>query len=517
MESSTARAVASGDGMDVARVAAEFPDRLAVVCPGVGQLTFDDLNRRANQLVNALRARGLRPGDHVALLCSNRPEFAEVVVAVNRSGLILSAVNWHFSPDEIAYVVRDCQATAVIAESRFAEAAKLAVGENSQAAVRLAVGAGINGFESYDAALSAEPGENISAPCLGSLMFYTSGTTGRPKGVRHTAVVENIGAFLAQFAAMYDFRRHADDAVLSTGPLYHGGSLQMCAYVGLAWGITVVMMPQWAPEAMLELIERYRVTHAFCVPTMFHRLLALPEETRRKYDHSSLRLVLHGGAPTPISDKLGMIDWWGPIFTEVYGATEGYSMSITSEEWLRKRGAAGKPRLGSVRIVDDNRQAVPAGTLGTIYVQPVGRFEYFNAPEKTAAAYEGDFITVGDLGYLDEDGYLYVTGRSADLVISGGTNIYPAEIDSVLLAHPAVADAATLGVPDPEWGEVVQAVVVPVPGTEPTPDLARELMAHCKARLGSLRTPRAVDFVGELPRSEAGKVLRKQLRERYIQ
>jgi long-chain acyl-CoA synthetase len=517
MDSSTSRPVAPADGMDVARVAAELPNRAAVVCPGIGQLTFDELNRRANQLVNVLRARGLQPGDHVALLCSNRPEFAEVVVAVNRSGLILSAVNWHFSPDEIAYVVRDCQARALIAESRFAEAAKLAVGENSHVAVRLAVGPGIDGFESYDAALSALPGENISEPCLGSFMFYTSGTTGRPKGVRHLAEVENIGAFIAQFAAIYDFRRDADDAVLSTGPLYHGGSLRMCVYVGLAWGITVVMMPQWAPEAMLELVERYRITHAFCVPTMFHRLLALPEETRRKYDVSSLRLVLHGGAPTPVSDKLGMIDWWGPIFTEVYGATEGYSMAITSEEWLRKRGAAGKPHTGSVRIVDENRQAVPAGTLGTIYVKPMGRFEYFNAGEQTAAAYDGDFITVGDLGYLDEDGYLYVTGRSVDLVISGGTNIYPAEIDSVLLAHPAVADAATFGVPDPEWGEVVQAVVVPVPGREPTPDLARELMAHCKVRLGSLRTPHAVDFVSELPRSEAGKVLRKQLRDRYCQ
>jgi len=277
----------------------------------------------------------------------------------------------------------------------------------------------------------------------------------------------------------------------------------------------VVLMQQWDAEDMLRFIETYRVTHVFCVPTMFRRLLALPQETRRRYDLTSLRFILHGGAPTPVSDKLAIIEWLGPILTEIYGATEGVATMIGSAEWLRKIGSVGQPPADRIRILGEDRQPVPPGQVGTIYMKPYGRFEYFNAPEKTTECQEEDFVTVGDLGRLDEDGHLYITGRSAELIISGGTNIYPAEIDHVLLAHPAVCDAAAFGVPNDDWGEAVEAVVVLVPGAQPTPALERELLAHCQQHLGTLRTPRRVEFVAEVPRSAAGKLLRKTLRDQY--
>lgn len=506
---------ASAKGMDVARVAADHPDRVAVISEQDGRRTFVELNQRANQLVRALRARGVRSGDHVALLCSNRPEFAEAVVAVNRSGLVLSPVNWHLSAEEIAYVVNDCGASALIAESRFTEPATSAARENDRLAVRLAIGANIEGFESYEAAVSEQPADNIDNPSIGGFMFYTSGTTGRPKGVRQLAEAEQTGVFVQVLAAVYDFRREAQDAVLSTGPLYHGGPLHFCVNVPLVCGIPVVLMQQWEAEKMLQLIERHRITHAYCVPTMFRRLLALPSETRRKYDLSSLRCIIHGAAPTPAEDKLGMIEWLGPILTEIYGATEGVATMISSEEWLRKKGAVGRPPPETVRILDEDGQPSPPGVVGTVYLKPYGRFEYFNAPEKTVECFRDEFITVGDLGHLDEEGYLYITGRTAELIISGGSNVYPAEIDNVLLAHPAVRDAAAIGVPSQEWGEEVKAFVVPAPGVSATPDLASELAAYCKDRLGTLRMPRSIEFVAELPRSEAGKLLRRKLRDPY--
>jgi long-chain acyl-CoA synthetase len=506
---------ASATGMDVARVAADHPNRLAVISEQHGQRTFAELNGRANQLVRALRVRGLHRGDHVALLCSNRPEFAEAVVAVNRSGFVLSPVNWHLSAEEIAYVVDDCGASVLIAESRFAEPAASAAHRSDRLTVRLAIGTNIEGFESYDAAVSAQANDNIDDPCIGGFMFYTSGTTGRPKGVRQLAEAEQTGVFVQVLAAVYDFRREAQDAVLSTGPLYHGGPLHFCVNVPLVCGIPVVLMQQWEAEKMLQLIERHRITHAYCVPTMFRRLLALPPETRRKYDLSTLRCIIHGAAPTPAEDKLGMIEWLGPILTEIYGATEGVATMISSEEWLRKRGAVGRPPPETVHILDEDGQPCAPGTVGTVYLKPYGRFEYFNAPQKTEECFRDDFLTVGDLGYLDEEGYLYLTGRTAELIISGGSNVYPAEIDNVLLAHPAVRDAAAIGVPSQEWGEAVKAFVVLVPGVSETPELASELMMYCRSRLGTLRTPRSIEFVAELPRSEAGKLLRRKLRDPY--
>ncbi|MBK6288248.1 MAG: AMP-binding protein [Gammaproteobacteria bacterium] len=500
----------------VARMAARFPERAAVICDGHPTLSFRELDRRANQMARVLAAHGLGKGDHVALLCCNRPEFAEVATAALQCGVVLSPVNWHLSPDDVAYVLDNCGARAFIAEGRFADAARHAARQCARSlALCLSVGEPIEGFGDYAAVLAGESGAALETPELGGLMFYTSGTTGRPKGVRQLAEATQFGPFIRHFATLYDYQPERGDAVMATGPLYHGGSMIMCTVVALNCGVTTVLIPRWNSEECLRLIERHRISQAFFVPTMFHRLLALPEATRRRYDLRSLRLILHGGAPTPIEDKRAMIRWLGPILTEVYGATEGFSLSISSEEWLRKPGSAGRAQPGTVRVLDGDLAAMPAGQVGTLYIKPAGAFEYFNDPEKTAASHQGEFVTVGDMGYLDEEGYLFVTGRSAELILSGGSNIYPAEIDDALLANPAVLDAAAFGVPDREWGEVVHALVIPVPGVAVDDSLRQALLAHCRERLGTLRSPRTLEFVATLPRNDAGKLLRTRLREQY--
>lgn len=502
-------------GMAVARIAASDPDRPAVHCAGYPSLDYRRLNARANQLVRVLCSYGLRRGDHVVLLCANRPEFAEVVVAAQRSGLVLSPANWHLAAEDIAYVIQDCGAKALIADSAFAEAAVRAVADASELAIKLAVGEPIDGFDPYAQTLDSVTDEDIADPSLGSLMFYTSGTTGRPKGVRQLSEASNFAPFIEHFGRLYGYRE--GDVALATGPLYHGGPMVMCAVVALCLGVTVVLMPRWDSEGCLRLIEDRRVSQAFFVPTMFHRLLALPESVRRRHDLSSLRLILHGGAPTPVADKQAMIDWLGSILTEVYGATEGFSVSVTSTDWLKKPGTVGRPAPGQLCILGEDLRPCAAGEVGTLYVRPSGVFEYFNDPEKTAACRHGEQITVGDMGYLDEDGDLFITGRSAELILSGGSNIYPAEIDHVLLEHPAVFDAASFGVEDAEWGEVIQAQVMVGEGATPSAALAEELIEYCRKRLGTLRTPRGIDFVESLPRSEAGKLLRTRLRDEYRQ
>jgi long-chain acyl-CoA synthetase len=282
-------------------------------------------------------------------------------------------------------------------------------------------------------------------------------------------------------------------------------------------GVPVVLMDRWSAAGMLEQIERHRVTHTFCVPTMFHRLLALPDEVRSRRDVSSLRFIIHGAAPTPVEVKRRIIEWFGPIVTEIFAATEGPGTFVSSEEWLKRPGTVGRPNPDDVRIVGDDGTPMPDGEPGTLYLRSAAgsRFEYFRAPGKTREAFDGDFFTVGDIGYLDEAGYLFLTGRSAELILIGGTNVYPAEIDDTLLLHPDVHDAAAIGVPNEEWGEEVKAVVSLVEGVEPTPELAEAILAYARERLPSIKAPRSVDFVEDVPRSEAGKVYRKRLRDRY--
>jgi long-chain acyl-CoA synthetase len=482
------------------------------VFSAAGNRTFAEVNANANRLVRALRVRGVRAGDGVALMCANRPEFVETTAALQRAGLRLTTVNWHLTGDEAGYIVDDCEATAFVADARFADVAVDAARLAPRARARIAVGGDIDGFERWREVLGREDGTDIDDATPGSLMLYTSGTTGRPKGVRR-APDPRASLDVAQ-RTRYDSA--AGHVHLCTGPLYHAAPLAFSLGAPAAMRIPIVLMDGWDATATLALIEQYRVTHTHMVPTMFHRLLSLPDDVRARHDVSSLLHVLHGAAPCPAAVKQRLIDWLGPIVWEYYAATEGAGTLVGSAQWLRKPGTVGKvDPPDHVRILDDDGAEVSAGTIGTVYLKaPVGtRFEYFNAPEKTASSYRGSHFTLGDVGYVDDDGYLFLTDRSAHLVITGGVNVYPAEVEAVLLGHPAVGDAGVVGVPDEEWGEIVVAAVEVHEGLETSDALAAELIGWCRARLSHYKCPRQVVFCEALPRHDNGKLYKHQLRE----
>lgn len=511
------REEAQAKGMLIAWHAAQDPARPAIISEA-GDRTYAELNARANRLVRALRGAGLKAGDAVALLCSNRPEFAEVVAACQRGGFRLTPINWHLKGTEIGYIVDNCEARAFVADVRFAAAAMEAASMSPLAEVRLSVGGEIPGFAPYDAIVEAEAGHDLEDPVLGSQMMYTSGTTGYPKGVfrREAPPVTPLNAKLTETAKF----RPGEDMALVTGPLYHAAPLALNLNFPINAGVGCVLMDKWDAEETLRLIEEYGITHTHVVPTMLHRMLSLAPERRGKYDYSSLRWILHGAAPCPAHVKERSIEWFGPVVYEYYAATEGGGIFVDSHEWLQKRGTVGKPLPGVVmKIVDEEGREVGANEVGTIYFQAPaqGRFEYFKAPEKTEGAYRGDYFTMGDMGYLDEHGFLFLTGRSAEVIISGGVNIYPVEIDEEILKHPAVYDVAVVGVPNEEWGEEIKAVVQLNEGVAPTDALKAELLAFAAERLPGYKRPRSVDFIDELPRMPSGKIVRRSVRDRYWQ
>ena len=485
------------------------PDTPAVISP-TGNRTYGELDRRADRLLRDLRARGVGPGSAVAMMVTNRPAFVEVYTAAKRGGWTLTPINWHLTATEAAYIVDDCGARAFVGDTR----APGAAGAAPEGVVRLAVGGPIEGFEDYDTIVddsALDGGEPVEAT-LGHLMLYTSGTTGHPKGVERPA---EVGP--ADLLNLNDVQ--PGDVALVTGPLYHAAPLTFALTFQLQWGGTIVLMERWDPAEALRLVEAHSVTHAHFVPTMFHRLLALPEHVRAAADVSSLRAVHHGAAPCPVPVKRAMIEWLGPIVNEYYAATEGAGTTVDSETWLRKPGTVGRPVEGAVMVGDDDGAPVPTDEVGLVYLRApeAGRFRYHGDDAKTEATYRDDWFTLGDMGYLDADGFLFLTDRSANLIISGGVNIYPAEIDAVLLTHAAVGDCATVGLPDDEWGESVVAVVEPKTGVQPTDALAADIREHARTRLAGFKVPRRVVFVDQVPRTDAGKVsrhlVRSQLRD----
>ena len=495
----------------VAEWANEYPDRLAIVSEA-GRLTYRELDERANRLANGLFTIGVGPGDAIALLCTNRPEFAEVVVACERAGLRLTPVNWHLTWTEAGYIVQDCEAKALLAEVSLAQTARDSFVSAPNCTIGISIGGAIEGFSTYESLLensSAEPSE-VGTP--GQRMLYTSGTTGRPKGVLHpprpAGPLTSLGGYSDE----------GGDVHLCTGPLYHAAPLAFSLAIPLAYGSTVVLMEKWSAEQTLRLIDEHKVTHSHMVPTMFHRLVSLPDTVRRNFDVSSVRHLIHGAAPCPVAVKHKVIDWFGPVVWEYYAATEGTGSLVDSETWLSRPGTVGRPVIeGQVIVADEDGQPVATGEVGLVFLKaPVGaHFQYFKDPEKTESAFRGDYFTLGDVGYFDEDGFLYLTDRSANLIISGGVNIYPAEIDAVLLEHPSVADAATIGVPNEEWGEEVLAVIELHSGIEPSETLTVELIELCRERLARYKCPRQFEFVDSLPRQDNGKIYKRLLRDNY--
>lgn len=472
-------------------------------------LTWQELNAACNQLGRHFRGIGLEPGDDVALLCSNRAEYVIAFMAAYRTGMRTTPINWHLTGEEIGYIVDNSDARIFVADSRFADKAAEAASHSDKLLDRLAIGGDINGFNGFEAALAQHDAANIEDAVLGRSMLYTSGTTGRPKGVYREA----------QPPVLPSDDLEPGDVDLCMGPAYHAAPLLIDVLTPLISGAAVVFMDRFDPEEVLQLIERRRVTHCHMVATMFHRLLQLPEETRAQYDVSSLKAVWHGAAPCPVHVKRAMIDWFGPILNEYYAATEGGGgFNIDSHEWLRKPGSVGKPGPEfDNKILDDDGNEVAQGEVGTIYMRApeVGRFEYYKDRGKTESSYRGDYFTLGDMGYFDEDGYLFLTGRTAELIISGGVNIYPQEVDSEIMKHPAVLDLCTVGVPNDEWGEEVKTVVQLREGIDASAELAEELITFARSRLPGFKVPRSIDFVDDLPRLPTGKIQRRLVRAPY--
>ncbi|WP_335933264.1 acyl-CoA synthetase [Streptomyces sp. PTD5-9] len=497
--------------------AAADPDRTALIAPDGEAWTAGRLHTEANRMVHGLRAAGLRRGDAFAVVLPNGVEFFTAYLAAAQAGFYLVPVNHHFVGPEIAWIVSDSGAKALIVHERFASAAIAAADEAGfPADRRYAVGA-VDGFRPYGELLDGRPGAPPGDRTLGWVMNYTSGTTGRPRGIRRPLPgrlpeESHLGGFLGIFG----IRPFDDNVHLVCSPLYHTAVLQFAA-ASLHIGHRLVLMDKWAPEEMLRLIDAHRCTHTHMVPTQFHRLLALPDEVKRRYDVGSMRHAVHGAAPCPEHVKRAMIDWWGRCVEEYYAASEGGGAFATAEDWLKKPGTVGRAwPISELAVFDDDGERLPPGRLGTVYMRmTTGGFRYHGDEAKTEKNRIGDFFTVGDLGILDEDGCLFLRDRKIDMIISGGVNIYPAEIEGVLLAHPAVADAAVFGVPHPDWGEEVKAVVEPAPGHEPGDALAAAVLRHCEQRLAGYKLPRSVDFIATMPRDPNGKLYKRRLRDPY--
>lgn len=497
--------------------AAADPGRVVLTAPDGERWTAGRLHAAANQLVHGLRAAGLEQGDAFAVVLPNGVEFLTAYLAASQAGFYLVPVNHHLVGPEIAWIVADSGAKVLVAHERFADAATSAADEAKlPAGHRYAVGE-VAGFRPYADLLD---GQSASAPegrTLGWVMNYTSGTTGRPRGIRRPLSGKlpeesHLGGFLGIFGIKpFDGNVH-----LVCSPLYHTAVLQF-AGASLHIGHPLVLMDKWTPEEMLRLIDTYRCTHTHMVPTQFHRLLALPEEVRARYDVSSLRHAIHGAAPCPDHVKRAMIEWWGSCVEEYYAASEGGGAFATAGDWLKKPGTVGRAwPISELAVFDDDGERLPPGQLGTVYMKmSTGGFSYHKDENKTRKNRVGDFFTVGDLGYLDEDGYLFLRDRKIDMIISGGVNIYPAEIEAALLTHPAVADAAVFGIPHADWGEEVKAVVEAAPGHEPGDALAADILARCGERLAGYKRPRSVDFIAAMPRDPNGKLYKRRLREPY--
>ncbi len=494
------------------------PDKPAYIMANTGEtVTYGQLDARSNQGAQLFRRLGLKAGDSIALQMDNNARYFEICWAAQRAGLIYTAMSSRLTAEEAEYILNDCGAKVFIASVSQQKQALELRSRMPKVSHRFAVGGAIDGYRSWEETVAAEPATPIADQRAGRDMLYSSGTTGRPKGVKTELVDEAIDAqtsLLQLSQKLYGLS--ADTIYLSPAPLYHAAPLRFNMTV-MRMGGTCVIMEHFDAEQALALIQKHRITHSQWVPTMFVRMLKLPEAARKKYDTSSLKIAIHAAAPCPVQVKEQMIAWWGPILFEYYAGTEGNGfVACGSQEWLSHKGTVGRALLGELHILGEDGREQPVGEPGTIYFANGPVFEYHNDSKKTAESRTpAGWSTLGDVGYVDAEGYLYLTDRKAHMIISGGVNIYPQEAENLLVTHPKVADVAVIGVPNEDFGEEVKAVVQPVTMAEAGPELAEELIAFCRQHLSPIKCPRTVDFEAELPRHPTGKLYKRLIKDRY--
>jgi len=494
-------------------------DAPAVIMAESGEtVTYAQLDERSKRLAQLFRAAGLRNGDHMAIMLENHPRYFEVFWAAMRAGLYCTPINWHLTADEAGYIIEDCGAQAVVTSAAVGEVAKDLEPYMGNVKTHLVMDGDLDGWDRYETELEKHPAEALDGETEGQFMFYSSGTTGRPKGIKPALTGEEYGAgggaLIMLIQGLFGFTE--DTTYLCPAPLYHAAPLGWSTAVQRLGG-TVVCMERFDPAEALSLIEEHSITHAQFVPTHFVRMLKLDEKERTKADLSSLQVAVHAAAPCPVEVKQQMMNWWGPIIHEYYAGSEGNGFcAVTPQDWTDHPGTVGKPMIGVIHILDEDGSELPAGEAGQIWFESPMTFEYHNDPEKTKGAYnDAGWSTLGDVGYLDGDGFLYLTDRVSHMIISGGVNIYPQEVEDALTMHPAIADVAVIGVPNPDFGEEVKAVVVAAEGAAPSDELAQHIIAYCQERLAKFKCPRSVDFVDELPRLPTGKLLKRKLRDQY--
>ena len=502
--------------------AEQTPDKAAVIDAGSGeQTTYQQLDDRSNQLAQLLWDRGLRPGDHAAIFMENNLRYFEVMWAALRSGLYLTTINRYLTDEEAGYILDNCEAQVLITSRYLADVA----GKLHQFAPRchtwLMVDGVAPGYEAYENAIAQYPAEKLADEPAGQYMLYSSGTTGRPKGVIRPPAKRKIHEDAGPVAAMQKNLWGVTDSsvYLSPAPLYHSAPLSFCTGI-TAQGGTVIMLPKFDELKALEAIEQYKVTHSQWVPTMFTRMLKMPAEQRGKFDLSSHQVAIHAAAPCPEGIKRQMFDWWGPIIYEYYGGTELNGLTHCGpQDWLDHPGTVGKPILGKLRICDEDGNELPAGEAGLVYFEmPFMPFQYHKEPGKTKDSQHpkhDNWSALGDVGYVDGDGFLYLTDRATFMIISGGVNIYPQEIEDAIILHDKVADIAVIGVPNEEMGEEVKAVVQLAPGVEANDEVAAEILAYAREHIAHYKCPRSVDFMDELPRLPTGKLYKRLIKDRY--
>ena len=495
------------------------PEKLALVDPSGREWTRGELFGEANQIAHGLRAQGLERGDCIAVVLENCAEMFQFYLAVTQIGLYMTPINNHLTAPEIAFIVQDSGAKIFIGSACFGDECEAARKEaNFPSDKSFSLGP-VDGFSPIDALKEGQSRELPEDRSAGQVMNYTSGTTGKPKGVRRALPEispDIMATLMSGFLGMFGVAPEDDNVHICGSPLYHTAVLVFSSNA-MHVGHAVVLQDKWVPEEMLVLIEKYKVTHSHMVPTQFHRLLKLDESVRNRYDLSSLRAMIHAAAPCPVETKWKMLEWWGDVIYEYYAATEGGGTLVTPQEWRKHPGTVGKAWVNSdIKIYDDDANELGANEVGTVYMLlGAAEFEYKDAKKKTKDNRIGNYFTVGDVGELNDEGYLFLRDRKLDMIISGGANIYPAEIEAELIQHPKIADVAVFGIPNEDWGEEIKAVVETIDGVDAGDDLTTEILSWCGGRLAKMKTPRSIDYAETLPRDPNGKLYKRKLRDPY--